>query len=268
MLMRTHHLLCVLLLHPLLQHLLLFHMPRRSRLVEEDPSLDLVRRILIALLQHHFSARRSLFVGPWLLAVVHALLHRRSPAATTHSGVTAAVQLQTVVDDSSTSSSDVSSHHAHSEPTLSQRPSFSSAGGSFTTPAFDLFSASGKQRHSSLATTLVSKLPLLSSCASPQDVCTHSSPPAVTVANGSSSPLVDARADIKHLHDALAASQAKEEAIGQQLGDARSHNLQLLHQALSAHHLTPDTPGASKLNSLLSVSNLSIRRASSPFLSS
>jgi hypothetical protein len=177
-------------------------------------------------------------------ACLHADLHRRHSPVVTQAVVAASVQLHTVVDDSSTSS-DNSSHHPHSAPALSWRPSFfSTAGGSFTTPAFDLFSASTKQRRSSLASTLASKLPLLSSRASPQDVRTHSSPPAVTVHDESPSHLTDARDDLKCLRDALAASQAKEAATSQQLDDERSRNLWLLHQA-SAHRPTHDTPGTS-----------------------
>jgi hypothetical protein len=153
-------------------------------------------------------------------ASLHAELHRRhSPTASAQAAVTAAVHLHTVADDSS-ASSDASSHRPHSAPALSRRPSFfSTAGGSFTTPAFDLFSASAKQCRSSLAGTLVGKLPLLSSRASPQDVRTHSSPPAVTIDDDSPSHLLDARDNLKRLHDALAASQAKEAATSQQLDD-------------------------------------------------
>jgi hypothetical protein len=172
-------------------------------------------------------------------ASLHADLHRRHSPAEAQAAVAASVHLHTVVDDSSTSS-DNSSHHPHSAPALSRRPSFFSAtGGSFTAPAFDLFSASAKQRRSSLASTLAGKLPLLSSRASPQDVRMHSSPPATTIDD-----LQDARDDLKCLRDALAVSQAKEAATSQQLDDERSRNLRLLHQA-SAPRPTHDTSGIS-----------------------
>ena len=76
------------------------------------------------------------------------------------------------------------------------------------------------------------------SCASPQDVHTHSSPPAVTVDDGSLLHLMDEHADIERLRDALAASHIKEAVIGQQLDDERlrGESLERSLLRLATHH--------------------------------